>query len=482
MTFRQQVYLRLVITFAAAAALTGFALNMAVSAQNPDSDQPVFVLTDEIFYAVYPFADRYVELDIPGKKWNMVLSPDGKSLLIDSQPDDALPSRNFYIVDVATLDVRQLPLAGAGAEVNSFPVWRWDSGALLYVEYDEDRTARVVEYTLANDERIVRVADLTSETNTRESGVPLVVFWSPEAFALLQYNRDITTRLLRYDSNGTILPTITLVDPDDPKNNLYFDNVVHVAGENGDLLALRRPGIEQWDVIDVLSGQITRLDKGVHVVMSPTGLSNPHFVRTLDEAVLFPGIYNLAVPANGQRSLFLSAPKSALTVSPSGTYYAVIDADGFAVSDGNVRIPVPLPPDDQMLRWRVAWAPLEGRIEAIGRLRLDGAAGRFEQRREGLLVLLDTPIGELPVATAYDVRLAPDGESIVWVSRGVNNEAQVVHYDWRTHETNYLFSGAYTEAMPPLPVIVDYDGEIVTLDGEEGRFTLDLDGTLTRED
>jgi hypothetical protein len=479
MTFRQQVYLRLVLTFAAAAALTGFALNLIANAQSASRDTPLFVLTEQAVYAVYPAQDRHVALDIPGKLWNMVLSPDGTTLLLDSQPDGATPSRNFYTVDVETLEIRQLPLRDAGAEVSGMPVWRWDSSALLYTEYDADRVARVVEYTLESDQRSMRAYDMLNGGNLGTSGVPLVIFWSPEAFALLHYDDDRKAYLLRYDSSGTALTPIMLFDPADP-DSLYFDNFVHVAGEDRSLLAMRRPEIKQWDVIDVLSGEITRLEEGIQVVKAPVGLHNPRFVMIIDDAILFPAIHNLAALINGQRGIFLPEPKSVLTISPDGEYFAVADADGFDLSNGDFRSRIALPQDDWMLTWRVAWAPLEGRIERIGRFRLDSAAGRFLQGRDGLLVLLDTPTGELPVAYTSDVRLAPDDSSIVWVSRGANNEAQVMRYDWHTNEKTLLFWTEETDAILPLPVIVDYDGEIVTLDGEEGRFTVDLDGNLTR--
>ena len=134
MTFRQRVILRLMLTFAAAVALTGIALDLAAHAQEIDADQPLFVITTQTIYAVYPSENRHIALGIPGRPWNMVLSPDGATLLVDSQPDDALPSLDHYTVDVETLEITRLPLQEEGAEVNGMPVWRWDSGALLYTE------------------------------------------------------------------------------------------------------------------------------------------------------------------------------------------------------------------------------------------------------------------------------------------------------------------------------------------------------------
>src|SRR5688500_10567385 len=108
MSFRQRVYLRLMLTFAAAVTLTGFAFNLAANAQDAPRDMPLFVLTEQTIYAVYPFEDRHVALDIPGRPLNMLLSPDGATLLVDTQPDLQSTGRAFYAVDTAMMEVSQL--------------------------------------------------------------------------------------------------------------------------------------------------------------------------------------------------------------------------------------------------------------------------------------------------------------------------------------------------------------------------------------
>jgi hypothetical protein len=433
MTFRQRVYLQVALTVVLAAVLAGVTLNLVTNAQNLSANQPLFVMTDQSVYAVYPFEDRHIALDIPGRSWTMELSPDGKTLLVDSQPDDAAPGLDFYTVDVETLDIRKLPLRDAGAEVSGMPVWRWDSGALLYTEFDADRTARVVEYTLADGQRTVRADDLLSGGELGTSGVPRAVFWSPEAFALLHNDDDHKSLLLRYGSDGTALPPIMLFDPLNPDNpdGLYYDNLIHVASEHGDLLGVRRPGIEQWDVIDIVSGEITRLDEGAQIVKAPAGLTDSRFVMTIDESILFPPIYNLAALTDGQRSIVLDEPQSALTVSPDGAYFAVKDADGFAVSDGTNRIPVNLPPDDSTLAWRVAWTPLEGRIEPAGSLHLsEKPTGMPGESSDMPLYFFDTLdclnrwtasggiTGEMCPSEHGGTRyfgMSPDARKLVWV-------------------------------------------------------------------
>src|SRR5690606_20536169 len=112
-----------------------------------------------------------------------------------------------------TLAASALPLADDGSAVIGLPLWRWDGVAVLYTELSADGVVSAAEYNLSLGQKQTLVPEILQPDDGEGFGLPEVVWWTPEGFALLQYNRRLTASLLVYDADG-YLSRLRIADGD----------------------------------------------------------------------------------------------------------------------------------------------------------------------------------------------------------------------------------------------------------------------------
>jgi hypothetical protein len=176
---------------------------------------------------------------------------------------EGVSHREIIVVDAATLTFTRI--YSTDNFIGGSPLWRWDSGALLWPEYVEGVGGRVVEFELGTGELHVRTTDYPRVGDGCEYCVPPLVWWAEEGFAGLGYDIVGAASLYPFDATGTRLPSIEIADGNWISDGWTFDQLVPVETSDGLLLAAHYPRYDQWDVINPITGEIVPQPQGTSV-------------------------------------------------------------------------------------------------------------------------------------------------------------------------------------------------------------------------
>ena len=364
MTFRQRVYLRLVLTFAAAVLLTGFALNLAANAQNSDAGQPLYFIDTLDCLNRWTRSGGITDEQCPNEHGGtryFGMSPDASKLLwiTNILLADAPYELNWSFIDAQGLN----PIAGLSTgERDHAPVWRWDSGATAEIAYKDAAATMpmLLEYDIATGDQTIVLDHLPADGDDA-----LAPIWWGETSIGFRYFTEASgqTYLLVYGADGEEQQRV-LVSDLNAEQDSQVTRILPTISDDGLIAALYYPDRDAWVTLSPESGELTPLPDGFTLAEAPaTNAAEAHYCRTIFDD---REPQQVLVCETGEP--VLAEPAARVENSPDGNYYAYATPDGITV--GGVELAETMiyanerqaPMDD---RWFMAWSGMVGRIVPV---------------------------------------------------------------------------------------------------------------------